>query len=619
MSDLNSSSDLDISIGDIFAQNDSLSSNSSKKLGYVDDNKSEDIFLQSNTDESDNDNDDIDLILTKPKNKTLKSENKKLSESIDVPEEISNEKVESDSEDKFYIDIPKLSKKTTLNEEESDIEEDDKVTKSVEDEIKLETDEIKENIFSENESEEESEDNSSDNEKVFEKEMNSFKKKYKYNNKDKEWVQTEKEKELTKLLFGGHDSILENLEKSNKELINEKKQIKREAKWFDPDDEVIDENTKNKRRKKEILEKKYENIITQPTWANIDQEDDNSSDDEILRTVGHVKSTGTSKTLPKSLIQYKKLKDLNQSSHKEGPTVKSIEFHPTSTVALVAGLRGCVSLFAVDGDKNEKLHTMLIKKMLINNAKFNKSGSEIVIGGSLKNFTTFDLLSGVTDQIPLPKVMTKCGNFEISPDEKYLICAGRFGELHLFDANVKEKIYSYKQENNISSMSFNPASNQIFTHSDTNEITIFDIRSSKIFHKFYDDGCLHGTGITISPNRQLIATSSGEGVVNVYNYDDCIKQKHPTPLKCVLNLTTSIYSIKFNPSSEILGFCSRETENAVRLLHLPSCTVFSNFPNKISNIGSANVVNFSPGSKYFVVGNVKACAKMYSLKHFVNY
>lgn len=53
------------------------------------------------------------------------------------------------------------------------------------------------------------------------------------------------------------------------------------------------------------------------------------------------------KNLPKSIIDIKALTPINKETHNEGPIVTSVEFHPSSTVALVAGTSGILSLFQV--------------------------------------------------------------------------------------------------------------------------------------------------------------------------------------------------------------------------------------------------------------------------------
>lgn len=54
-----------------------------------------------------------------------------------------------------------------------------------------------------------------------------------------------------------------------------------------------------------------------------------------------------SKKLRKGTIELKAVTDINRKTHTEGPYISSIQFHPTSTVSLVAGSSGVLSLFEV--------------------------------------------------------------------------------------------------------------------------------------------------------------------------------------------------------------------------------------------------------------------------------
>lgn len=47
------------------------------------------------------------------------------------------------------------------------------------------------------------------------------------------------------------------------------------------------------------------------------------------------------------MLESKHLRDLNVDSNVEGPIITAAEFHPTSTVGLVAGLGGAVSIVQV--------------------------------------------------------------------------------------------------------------------------------------------------------------------------------------------------------------------------------------------------------------------------------
>lgn len=321
----------------------------------------------------------------------------------------------------------------------------------------------------------------------------------------------------------------------------------------------------------------------------------------------------------KNTLKYKRLKDLNRVTYSEGPVITAVEFHPASKVAIVCGLPGIATLYSIDGYTNDKLHSMCFKKFPIKDCKFSNDGKEVFFGGSSNNFYTYDLLGGQTSRILLPKVMTKMNKFELSPCGKFLVVIGRFGEIHMLNSGSKELIGTLKQEHPCTGLAFSPDSSKLFSHSSDNEVTVFDIRSNKTMHRFVDDGCIQGTTISISSNGKLLATGSAQGVVNAYNYENCLNSKFPVPEKVIYNLTTRITATKFNPSSEILAIGSDEVNDALRLVHFPSGTVFDNFPGSKAKFGRPNVISFSPGGKYFAVGNTKTEVALINLRHYQNY
>ena len=117
--------------------------------------------------------------------------------------------------------------------------------------------------------------------------------------------------------------------------------------------------------------------------------------------------------------------------------------------------------------------------------------------------------------------------------------------------------------------------------------------------------------IDFSFKIRYLACGSNSGVVNIYKRTDFWSQRTPTPEKIVYNLTTSVSSIKFNPTSEILAMASEVKENAVKLLHMPSMTVFSNFPSFNYNFKRPNCIDFSLNGGFFSIGNNRGAANLY--------
>lgn len=259
----------------------------------------------------------------------------------------------------------------------------------------------------------------------------------------------------------------------------------------------------------------------------------------------------------------------------------------------------------------------MYQKHPIYSCKLDKQNDELIIGGIEPIVHTYNLITGNKQKIQLPKGIKNSKSFQISPCGKYLAVLGLFGEVHLLHSMTKELLCTMKQECQSTAIHFSPDSKKLFSHSDDNEVTIFDLRTQRIEHRFVDEGCCNGTSITT--NDRLIATGSRQGYVNVYNYNDVFAKKYPKPEKTVSNLTTEITDLKFNLTNEMLAICSSDTHNAVRFLHFPSATVISNFPIQNDKIGRPTICAFSPSSGFFAMGTADGTVPLYRLRHYNNY
>ena len=76
---------------------------------------------------------------------------------------------------------------------------------------------------------------------------------------------------------------------------------------------------------------------------------------------------------------------------------------------------------------------------------------------------------------------------------------------------------------------------------------VWDLSSRECVHCFTDEGCVVGNKVGVSPDGRYIACGSDSGVVNVYD-NGCLRNETPKPLKAIMNLTTSIDHLQFNPT-----------------------------------------------------------------------
>ena len=226
------------------------------------------------------------------------------------------------------------------------------------------------------------------------------------------WEPSEREKELNADLFGDRIQLFKNLDGKKFFLdTGADREAKPEpaAVWHDSDDESAAGGNQNNK-----LKKKFERIAGNPAWADLNHKPELDSDEEeIVKTVGHLsQSKKKSQFLGRDVLIFKKLPDLNRSSYSEG-VITSVQFHPSSSVGIVTGHKGCVSIYSIDGQENKKIHSMLYENFRINCCRLNGVGDELIVGGSENFFHTYNLLSGHKQRIKLPKAITNLKSFKV--------------------------------------------------------------------------------------------------------------------------------------------------------------------------------------------------------------
>uniref|UniRef100_A0A3P9A5U0 U3 small nucleolar RNA-associated protein 18 homolog n=1 Tax=Esox lucius TaxID=8010 RepID=A0A3P9A5U0_ESOLU len=465
---------------------------------------------------------------------------------------------------------------------------------------------------------------------------------------------------LEDLVFGAEDELLERLvqesddrgatllddDSSESDVENEARlQVRptKRAVWEDEDDELEEEvdmthrfrrdltksdaeakMTKQKlqRRMKEQFQKAMGGtpflLYTIYIFTFVDDEDEDG--DDLMTKTGNF--VGSSDSLPKGIIRMKKCLHANNDRPSED-RLTTVQFHPSAQVVMAAGLDQSISLFQVDGKTNPKIQSILLEKFPVHKAQFSVGGEQVV-ATSFRNklFYIYDMMEGKV--IPINTVRglneQRVKEFEVSPDGQSLLLTGSSGYLHVMTMKTKEVVKSMKINGNITGVACSHDGSRVFTNSEEGEVYVWDVRSSKCLNRFMDDGCVSGTSIATSHNGQYLACGSAAGVVNVYSQEECTRQTNPKPLKAIMNLVTSATSLRFNPTSEILAIASRSSDEAARMVHIPSFTVFSNFPMfQRKTIYRAQCLDFSPNSGFFSLANNKGHAPLFRLLHYKDF
>lgn len=363
-------------------------------------------------------------------------------------------------------------------------------------------------------------------------------------------------------------------------------------------------------------------------WADMDRKtplpgasdgesDDEGGVDDILQNNDELVVKDTVKLLP-GMLEFSRLVDANIQDPSSGP-INSVQFHRNGQLMLAAGLDKHLRFFQIDGKRNPKIQSIFIADCPVVKASFLPDGSEVILSGRRKFFYSFDLVNASVSKIgPLTGREEKSlESFEISPDSRTIAFVGNEGYILLISAKTKQLIGTLKMNGSVRSLAFADGGNQLLSSGGDGHVYHWDLGTRKCIHKAMDDGSLGGISLCTSRDSSLFATGSTSGIVNVYKRDDFLGGKRK-PLKTIENLTTDVGEMKFNHDAQILAITSRMERNGMRLVHVPSFSVFQNWPGPRFSLNYPRCLDFSPGSGFLSVGHAGGKVLLYKLHHYQN-
>lgn len=429
----------------------------------------------------------------------------------------------------------------------------------------------------------------------------------------------------------------------------------RKSVWVDDEEEKLSINVAKVNRLRKLRKEEEESVISGATyvsrlraqheklsrgtdWARLDSrekdydsgEEDSDEESEVVAAKGYkddedvndilrsdqdlvVKSSG--KLLP-GLLEYTKLVDANAEERAAGP-ITSVQFHRNAQLLLTAGLDRRLRFFQIDGKRNTKIQSIFLEDCSIQKASFLPDGSQVIISGRRKFFYSFDLVKATVDKIgPLTGREEKSLEyFEVSPDSKTIAFTGNEGYILLVSAKTKELIGTLKMNGTCRSLAFSEDGQHLLSSGGDGHIYHWDLRTRTCFHKGVDEGCINGSYLCTSPSGNMFAAGSDSGIVNIYNREDFLGGKRK-PLKTVENLTTKVGFMKFNHDAQILAISSKYASKSLKLVHVPSFTVFSNWPPPNKSLSNPTCLDFSPGGGFMAFGNAAGKVLLYKLHHY---
>ncbi|KAM3505883.1 hypothetical protein MY11210_007793 [Beauveria gryllotalpidicola] len=342
---------------------------------------------------------------------------------------------------------------------------------------------------------------------------------------------------------------------------------------------------------------------------------------------------------------------------KHKAAVASLSFHPQYPVLLSASSASILYLHHVAPDAqptaNPRLTSVQARQVDVRRAAFlHPEGDKIVFGGRRRYFHTWDLPSGVvtkTTQVLGHRLEHKTmERFRLSPCGRYMAVAGSArkggGVVNVLSVASTQWIAAARlsSRHGVADFAWWSSGDGLSVLGKDGQVGEYSMESKSFVGVWHDEGCVGGIVIALGGHQgpaalgddRWVAVGSNSGITNIYdraellaapvaknnNNDDDdddnrqMLKERPAPTRTFEQLVTPITALAFSPDGQLLAFGSQHKKNALRLAHLPTCTVYRNWPTEQTNIGRVTAVAFGMRSDLLAVGTDTGKIRLWNIR-----
>ena len=276
---------------------------------------------------------------------------------------------------------------------------------------------------------------------------------------------------------------------------------------------------------------------------------------------------------------------------------------------------------------------MAVPKLPIYSAAFLGSTGNVLVTGRRPFFYLYDSVAGKVDLIPRVQGRPEKSweNSFVAPDGRTVAFTGHDGYVVLWDVQSRSWKADVKMNGTARAVAFAPNNNaqELLTSGSDGDVYRWDLRMHhRCVERFANQDGTITSALAVS--ARTLAVGAESGVVNLYSEkQQPQQQQQPTsalslahttrdPWKAIMNVKTSADRLTFNSDGQILAVSSRRGKDSLKLVHVPTGTVFANWPTSKTPLGFVWSTAFSPESKFLAVGNDRGRCLLYKLMHYNN-
>lgn len=371
--------------------------------------------------------------------------------------------------------------------------------------------------------------------------------------------------------------------------------------------------------------------------------------ERFLRDAGALQAEGGTRRKRKlrpEVIDIQRTRDI-PDTHK-GP-VESISFHPQHPVLLSSSKSSILYLHHIDPSAhptpNPQLTSVQVKSVPIRRSAFlHPSGDEIILAGRRRFFHSWNLSNGTVKKVTKiqghqeeQKTMER---FRLSPDGQHmaLVATSRKGGgmLNIVSVSSMQWVAQARLDSRggIADFSWWRDGQGITILGRDGQVGEWSLATRRTVGIWRDEGSIGGTVMALGGRNGpsevggdgWVALGSTSGVLNIYDRAELISKGQgaavelkplPTPTRSFEQLTTPITVTAFSPDGQLLAFASQHKKDAFKLVHLPSCTVYRNWPTEQTPMGRVTAVTFgrSKDTDVLAVGNDVGKIRMWEIRN----